>query len=300
MKRLLLTGLVLAAASACVALKAADPSAFGPLKKASGDLLTDYNAWFPEFKIASDSNDPNTPSPPLAKPAPFVNDDRTWGGWKANWGTTSLKATSTATPFWNDPAKERAKKYIEVVFLGETAGWWDDFGYTKNGVDVKLADSVQTINKNGPKNRWFGDNLVLELGPDESVDFFVTGSGVFGDNTSTFPTVGSQGGKYYVYDTALNVPTGSDMQSYFGVLNPETSVRDVNKIPGVLDEFFILGFEDIREHGANRDSDFNDFIFALRSTYNNPQTPVPEPSTYGLIGAAALLALVGYRRFKKA
>jgi hypothetical protein len=34
---------------------------------------------------------------------------------------------------------------------------------------------------------------------------------------------------------------------------------------------------------------------------SNPQafTPVPEPSTYGLIGAGALLAIVGYRRFSK-
>ncbi|HLP03445.1 MAG TPA: PEP-CTERM sorting domain-containing protein [Opitutaceae bacterium] len=30
-----------------------------------------------------------------------------------------------------------------------------------------------------------------------------------------------------------------------------------------------------------------------------PQGPVPEPSTYGLIGAAALLGLVSYRRFRR-
>ncbi|OPZ78494.1 MAG: hypothetical protein BWY79_00756 [Actinobacteria bacterium ADurb.Bin444] len=294
MKRLLLTGLVLAAASA-----------YGTLNTATGDLLTDYTTWFaPEFNVASDANYIGVPHPATGAPAAFVDANRQWSGWTANWDATSLKATSVDSPYLNkpNPDPKKQKLYIEVVFLGETAGWWNDFGYTKNGVDTLLADSVQTINKNGPKNRWFGDNLVLTLDPGESLDFFVTGSGVFGDNTSTFPTVGSEGGKYYVFDTDLNVPAGSDMQSYFGVLTPYSSVRDTDAIPGILaDPFLVFGFEDIRERGANRDSDFNDFIFALRATYDKPfGDPVPEPSTYGLIGAAALLALVGYRRFKKA
>jgi hypothetical protein len=60
-----------------------------------------------------------------------------------------------------------------------------------------------------------------------------------------------------------------------------------------------MAFEDIRRRGSGRDNDFNDFIFAFRAIYDEPQAPVPEPSTYGLIGAATLLGFVGYRRFKK-
>ena len=77
-----------------------------------------------------------------------------------------------------------------------------------------------------------------------------------------------------------------------------TSVRDVARIPGILDEFLVVGFEDIRERGAHRDSDFNDFIFAVRASYNRPQGGgvVPEPSTYGLMGAAVLLLAIAWRR----
>ena len=75
---------------------------------------------------------------------------------------------------------------------------------------IATYPGVQTIG--GGTNRWFGDYQYFTLNPGETLDFFVTGSGVFGDNTSTFPTVGTQGGKYYVFDTDLNVPTGSDMQ----------------------------------------------------------------------------------------
>jgi hypothetical protein len=41
-------------------------------------------------------------------------------------------------------------------------------------------------------------------------------------------------------------------------------------------------------------------MFALQffGPDGKPFTPVPEPATYGLIGAAALLGLVAARRFK--
>jgi hypothetical protein len=44
------------------------------------------------------------------------------------------------------------------------------------------------------------------------------------------------------------------------------------------------------------DGDYTDFLVGFQ--FLPTQTAVPEPSTYGLLGAAALLALVATRRLK--
>ncbi len=60
--------------------------------------------------------------------------------------------------------------------------------------------------------------------------------------------------------------------------------------------YYIFGIDDRRTSLQ----DFDDGVFGVRLN-NQPVgiEPVPEPSTYGLIGAAALIGIVAYRRTKQ-
>lgn len=277
MKKLLIPALLLAAASS-----------YGALTPATNGRLTDYTNWFAPFGVASDANYVGVPYPRTNTPNATAIDtvNRDWSGWAKNF------PTGLVGPITNTDATKSLT--VEALFLGETAGWWDDWGYRLDGVDYLLADGVQTIG--GGANRDFGDYTYFNLKPGQTLDFFVTGSGIKSQDGSI--TTGPLGGKYYVFDKSLNTPFGATDHSYFGTLTPLTSVRGsefLGNEDGTI-PFSVLAFED--QH-VNTDRDFNDFLFAFRSGFDIPQGGVPEPSTYGLIGAAALLGLVGYRRFKK-
>jgi len=64
---------------------------------------------------------------------------------------------------------------------------------------------------------------------------------------------------------------------------------------------YIVGLEDWRLDRQS-DADYSDTILALQFFTDSgaPITPpVPEPSTYGLIGAVALLGLVAVRKYTR-
>lgn len=271
-------------------LLSAATAAFAALTPATDGRLTDYQTWFDGFAVASDANYTATPHPPStgpgSTPAAGSTPDRDWSGWFPNWGATSL---SPLGPLTNTSVDRLLR--VEVVFLGETAGWWDDWGFRRGGIDYLLADGVQA---SSPANSWFGDYTTISLLPGETIDFFVTGTGIFGPNPGYTPS-GATGGRYYAFDTTLNLPATATMQSYWGTIVPLTSVRepDIAMIEG---PFTVFGFEDIQSSVS--DVDYNDFLFAVRASLDLPQGGVPEPSTYGLFAVVVLLALAEFRRRK--
>jgi hypothetical protein len=287
MKKLLIPAMLLAAACS-----------YGALTQATGDRLTDYTNWFaPEFAVASDANYVGVPYPrpsllyPQGRPTATSMDtvNRDWTGWLPNWGGTALGG-----PIIGVPENTGLVTKVEFAFLGETAGWWDDIGYMLNGVEYLLADGIQTVNT---PNRDFGDFYEITLAEGDTLDFFITGSGIFTQDGAI--TTGASGGKFFALDETMNSPASAMAQSYYGTLSPLTNTRSVNPLVSLSDQgFTVMGFEDIRL-GMHSDRDYNDLIFAFRSGDLLPDAPVPEPSTYGLIGAIALLGIAGYRRFKK-
>jgi hypothetical protein len=265
MRSLLLPLLLLSAASS-----------YGTLAPATGRQLTDYSNWFAPFRVASDANVTGIPNPradfPDSTEADTVNRD--WSGFSPNWGTTGLVAPTFGV---TKPIT------VEVVFLGESGGWWNDFGYRLNGVDYLLVDGVQAV---GGRTISFGYHTFLTIDADDALDFFITGSGVKKQDGKI--TIGDKGGKFYTYDKTLNTG-GAVQQSYYGTLDPLKSTRVVAD----LGSFTVLGFEDYNLTTGQSDRDYNDLLFAFRYV---TETPVPEPATYGVLAAGALLGLVVLKR----
>ncbi len=258
--------------------------AFAQLSPATGDRLADYQAWFDGFAVTSDANYTGTPHPPaISTPVADLTSDRKWAGWQPNWGGSALTG-----PLTNVDKEFNLK--VEIVFLGETAGWWDDLGIRLNGVDSVLADGVQAAG--ATPNRHFGDWTTITLAPGATLDFFVTGSESHSQD-GVITTGGNTGGRYYALGSTPNIPASATMQSYWGNLSPLATVR--SEKDALLDiPFTVLGFEDIQSQVSDRD--YNDMVFAVRASLDTEQGAVPEPSTYGLLGAVLLLLLAEYRR----
>ncbi len=191
---------------------------------------------------------------------------------------------------------------IRSIFVGESAGWQNNFGYTYDGKpnsatqSFTLFSSVQAAGATPDITNGEYADISLSKGQASKFDFWLDGVG----NTVN-PT--QFGGVYTAIDQANSTPAiapGNVLWASSAIEVP-TFVQSLNNGAGGWEDVatFLVGFEDWRLDSSQADKDYNDFVFAIQLFDQNgtPFTPVPEPSTYGLIGAAALVGLVARRRF---
>lgn len=181
---------------------------------------------------------------------------------------------TTGTPVSPNPFGT-AGGTVKVMFLGKTAGWQNDLGYVlypPPGTHNALVTGIGV----GTGALTFGDYTTINYGPGANpIDFFVNAVPTAGDSHG--------GGVYYAFGTAGEAPS-----SPAGI----NIVWQNFWVDGILTT--VVGFEDFRPMDPDNDHDYNDLVLAFQIE----ATAVPEPATYGMIGAAALLGLAGYRRFK--
>ena len=172
---------------------------------------------------------------------------------------------------------------VKVTFLGETAGWHNDFGMNLGNSNVSGGTAFtlwEQINGGTPV---YGSQTGFTQGAGDpsTIDFWLNSNNA------------ENGGTYSMFFPDTSDPSNSGLPSFD--YSARGRVFDVfDDIAGMDRSILVIAIEDWR----NFDADFTDMFFAIEigTRFGEPQFPVPEPSTYGLIGAMLLLGLVAVRR----
>jgi PEP-CTERM motif len=179
---------------------------------------------------------------------------------------------------------------IKTIFLGETAGWKNDFIYTTNTApntwNVLATDIENDLLTDGNiKSGW---ESTVEYGAGQTLDFALNSGG--GSN---------EGGLFFAFGRP-NMFSGSDnsVHTRWSVRDVTTTYFNGSELVTQDVKTLLVGFEDVRRGLSYYDGDFNDFVVGFQFLPSQMQA-VPEPSTYGLLGGAALMGLVALRRFKR-
>jgi hypothetical protein len=188
---------------------------------------------------------------------------------------------------------------VRAIFVGETAGWLNDFGYTYSGDPTQDSFTVsQAIQSVGPNaNVKFGQYIDIPLlaGEANTLDFWLNGVGAMG--TSAKPGPSSVGGVYTAFNPSNSSPSSAASQFAWATtpIAVNTYVSAINGFAPV--ETYLVSAEDWRI-GAGSDKDYSDYTFALQFFDSNgvPLGAVPEPAATACLLGASVLAVAASRR----
>ena len=183
---------------------------------------------------------------------------------------------------------------VRVIFVGESAGWLDSFGYTRSGNPTAGNQSytawkeIQTIGSNA--NISFGNyfDVTLAAGAMNSFDLWYSAAGVFGGSPTTKTSLGG------VYTLFHNASAQSLWASSSIAVNTVTATAP----SGASVDTYLVSYEDWRLN-AGSDADYSDLRIALQ--FFNPDgsaydVSVPEPAAWAtIVGLVTLLFVIARR-----
>ncbi|HEU5077813.1 MAG TPA: PEP-CTERM sorting domain-containing protein [Opitutaceae bacterium] len=203
-------------------------------------------------------------------------------GWNA--GPVNFTAALGGNPFLAEGGT------VTTIFLGETAGWKNDFAYANSSTPTTYTPLVTDVenNLNGTGNIRSGWTTQVSYGAGENLEFYLNSGGSL-----------TQGGLFSAFGSS-NFFAGGDTSSHVRWSTRDVTTTYFNGSSWVTNDVttLLIGFEDTRKGVSFYDGDFNDFVVAFQFLPTQVQA-VPEPSTYGLLGGLALVGLVALRRFKR-
>jgi hypothetical protein len=184
---------------------------------------------------------------------------------------------------------------IRTIFLGESATWLDSLGYTYSGnfagpqSFTALSHMEEDPASGNPVNVQFGNyfDVNLAAGAASTFDLWFQGE------NSTL------GGDYTLFHPSNSSPSTGLGNALWAQQSIVANTWNVSMNAYVDVATYVVGLEDWRlDRGS--DHDYSDAVIAfqfytLSGALIAPDA-VPEPSTFGLIGAGALLGLISLRK----